>query len=91
MPSNEDQPHQLIDPFMAEVMEGMMRSTATITERVMDNQLAEIKRWKERYVSLYESVDKAAMRITTRELEAVLFDHGWTVENARESLMETSS
>ena len=85
MTTNENT-DRAISPLAADIFTAMAKQSEWTTNAVFDNKDREIREWKERFVKLWDHVQKENHRVDSLRIQIVLDDFSYLAGTAARSL-----
>lgn len=77
MTTNEKPQNPHLSPLMADILTANAKWSADLSDRVMDNKDREIREWKERFLKLWDRLEKENVTVDSLRIEVILnqFSH----------------
>lgn len=75
MTTSENEPKPLIDPLLASILTANVKWSNDLSDRVMDSKDREIREWKERFLQLWDDMDKENRSVDSLRIQIVLNDY----------------
>jgi hypothetical protein len=77
MTTNENPQNPHLSPLMASILTANAKWSNDLSDRVLDNKDREIAEWKERFLQLWDDMDKENRSVDSLRIQVVLNDYAY--------------